>query len=405
MTITALGLLGAMTLTGCGSGSEVDANRVVYWDTSGSNESPVFAEIAEECGRAGGYEVEVERVTFDQALNNYKTAAQNGQGPDVLRADVGWVAQLANAGLIKDLSNMSLATDTSDYLDAPLKSTKHDGKTYAIPQVTDTLALFYNKRMLAEAGVNPPETWEELKRIAPRLGGENALFINNDAFYSLPFLYTYGGGLVDTEAETIELNSPESVRGLGIAKDLLEAGAARTALDPTNSYNNMKAAFNAGEVAMIIDGPWATPDFFASDTFADPADLGIAPIPSSPSPAGGHNYVVRQGTDADEASTKFVECMSSTENQAAISAKLGLLPTRESAYADPTVAEEPVVAAFKPLLEKTHPRAWIPEGNELMEPLEIAYADVLAGRDSTRAALDKAAKKYEDTILPDYTAG
>lgn len=398
---TALGLLGALALAGCGPESGGNVNRVVYWDTSGSKESPVFRKIAQECGRTGGYEVASETVTFDQALNNFKTAAQNGQGPDVLRADVGWVAQLADAGLIKNLSDTPLA-DTSDYLEAPLESTRHENKTYAVPQVTDTLALFYNKRMLDEAGVQPPKTWEELKRIAPRLGGPNALFINNDAFYSLPFLYSHGGDMVDTEAKSIELNSPESVRGLQIAKDLLDADAARTALDPTNSYNNMKAAFNAGEVAMVVDGPWATPDFYASETFADPANLGIAPLPGSPAAAGGHNYVIRQGSDAEEAAAKFVECMSSTKNQVTIASELGLLPTRESAYADPAVSGQPVVAAFKPLMENTHPRAWIPEGNELLDPLEIAYADILAGREHAQSALDRAAKTYKDTIVPGY---
>ena len=133
VTATALGLLSALTVAGCGSNPGDSANRVVYWDTSGSNESPVFKEIAQECGRTGGYEVAVETVTFDQALNNFKTSTQSGRGPDVLRADVGWVAQLANAGLIKDLSGTPLAADTSDFLDEPLKSTRHEGKTYAVP--------------------------------------------------------------------------------------------------------------------------------------------------------------------------------------------------------------------------------------------------------------------------------
>ncbi|QUH01218.1 extracellular solute-binding protein [Saccharopolyspora erythraea] len=402
-TVAALGLVSALALTACGSGAG-NANRVVYWDTSNPSESSVFAGIARECGRTGGYEVAVEAVSFDQALNNYKTAAQGGQGPDVLRADVGWVAQLARAGLIQDLSGTPLGTDTGDFLAGPLESTKYEGRGYGVPQVTDTLALFYNKRKLDEAGVAPPKSWEELRDIAPKLGGDKAFFINNDEYYALPFLYTYGGDMVDTQARTIEVNSPESVRGLQMAKDLLDAGAARTALDQPNSYGNMKAAFTSGEVAMVVDGPWAAAEYLESPEFADPANLGIAQVPGSatPSPAGGHDYVVRQGSDATEAATKFVECMSSTPNQVAIAEKLGLLPTRRSAYDSPAVTGNRMVAAFKPMVDSAHSRAWIPEGAELLDPLQTAFADILAGRKDTRTTLDETAKLYKDTVVPDY---
>lgn len=393
-----------LTLTACASGGNGDPNTVVYWDTSAGKEHTVFTEIARKCADQGGYRVQVEEVAFDQALNNYKTAAQGGQGPDVLRADVGWVPQLAAAGLIQDLSGTPLA-DTSAYLDNAAASTRYQGKPYGVPQVTDTLALFYNKRQLTEANVEPPRTWDELIRIAPRLGGERALFLNNDDFYALPFVYTAGGDLVDSETKEITVNSPETVRGLATAKRLLDTGSARTAQDPSNSYSTMKAAFSSGEVAMMIDGPWVIPEILASDEFSDPSNLGIAPIPGPErtAPPGGHDYVLRQGSDSTAASTKFVQCMSSTENQAEVAKRIGLLPTREDAYDDPAVADQPIVSAFTPLVRNTHKRAWIPEGDELIDGLRSTYADILAGNKTPRAAADELAKTYQDTVVPDYT--
>ncbi|MDR7303811.1 extracellular solute-binding protein [Haloactinomyces albus] len=405
----ALGVVGALTLTACGGAGGVgNSNKVVFWDTSGPSEHPVFEKLARDCARQGGYQVEVETVAFDQALNNFKTAAQGGQGPDVLRAEVAWVAQLANNGLIKDLSETRLAKNTSDFLDVALASTKFEGKTYAVPQVTDTLALYYNKRKLAEAGVQPPETWEELKEIAPKLGGRNAFFLNNDGYYALPFVYSTGGSLVDAESKTITVNSRQSVQGVRIAKDLLDAGAAQTALDRKNSYNNMKTAFTSGRVAMVIDGPWAAAGFLESEAFSDPNNLGIAPVPGPTtaegnSPVGGHNYVIRQGTDADEASTKFIECMSSAQSQATIAAELGLLPTRESVYDSPEVAANPIVSAFAPILETAHERAWIPAGDALFDPLNTGYAQLLAGQKTAQEAMDQVAKTYSDVVVPDYT--
>ncbi len=148
----------ALVLTACGGGGSssngADSGEVTFWDTSGPNESPAFTKIANDCATKGGYKVKVETQAFDTALANYKTAAQGGQGPDVFRAEVAWVPQLAKLSYIADLSDTDLAKDTSDFLEAPLGSTKFEGKTYAVPQVTDSLALLYNKKKLADAGVS-----------------------------------------------------------------------------------------------------------------------------------------------------------------------------------------------------------------------------------------------------------
>ncbi|ASO18014.1 arabinogalactan oligomer/maltooligosaccharide transport system substrate-binding protein [Actinoalloteichus hoggarensis] len=407
--MSVMGLASALALTACGSGGgDGDGPAAVtFWDTSGPAESPVFARLAQDCGEAGGYQVDIEQVAFDQALNNYRNAAQGGQGPDVFRAEVAWVPQLAENGLIQDLSETDLA-DPADFLETPWSSTQYDGRTYGVPQVTDTLALLYNRDLLDEAGVEPPTSWAELAESAPPLGGESAIFLNNDAYYALPFVYGAGGDLVDTEAQEILVNSPEAVEGLTTAKDLLDEGAAQTALDQGNSYGNMKAAFVAGDVAMIIDGPWAVAELLEGDAFADPENLGIAPVPgpedgAGNSPVGGHDYVIRQGSAATESAQDLIACLSSTESQITVATELGLLPTRESAYADPAVAAQPIVSAFSPVIERAHPRPWIPEGGELFDPLKIAYSDILAGNVEPQDALDEVATIYQDTILTEYS--
>jgi arabinogalactan oligomer/maltooligosaccharide transport system substrate-binding protein len=406
-------MAGLLALTACGSSGETgsaDTGTVVFWDTSGPNEAPAWKRLAEKCAGEANIKLTVETVSFDQALNNYKTAAQSGQGPDVLRAEVAWVPQLAKNGLIVDLAGTNLTADANDFLPAAHGSTQYEGKTYGVPQVTDTLALLYNKKLLAAAGVQPPKTWDELKAMAPKLGNEKAFFLNNDAYYALPFIYGEGGDLLDTQAKKITVNSADSVRGVQTAKGLLDAKAAQTALDQANAYNNMKAAFTAGEVAMIIDGPWVIVDLVKGQAFTDASNLGIAELPGATAgkgsgPVGGHDYVIRQGTKAKDSSAKLIACMSNTAGQASIAKELGLLPARKSAYDQAEVKSQPTVSAFRPLVEKAHGRAWIPEGQQLFDPLKISYADVLAGKKDAKTALDEVAKTYKDTIVTDYAQG
>lgn len=405
----------ALVLTACGSGgsssnSGSDSGEVTFWDTSGPNESPVFKKIAEGCATKDGYKVKVETQAFDGALNNYKTAAQGGQGPDVFRSEVAWVPQLAKLSYVADLSDTDLAKDTSDFLEAPLGSTKYEGKTYAVPQVTDSLALLYNKKKLADAGVEPPKTWDELKAAAAKLGGEKSFFLNNDAYYALPFIYGEGGDLVDASAKKIVVNSAANVKALETAKGLLDAKAATTALDATNSYSNMQAAFSSGEAAMVVNGPWAVADYLKGAAFTDKANLGIAPVPGpsagkGSAPVGGHDYVIRQGTKAKQSSIKFITCMASVESQATIAKELGLLPTRKSAYQNADVKANEVVAAFEPVTKVAHERPWIPEGGELFDPLKVGYADFLAGKKDAKTALDDVAKAYKEKVVTEYSIG
>ncbi|GAA3994231.1 extracellular solute-binding protein [Allokutzneria multivorans] len=406
----ALTAAGALALTGCGGGSgSGNANKIVFWDTSGPNEHPVFKKLAEGCATKGGYQVQPEQVAFDQARSNYKTNAQGGQGPDVFRAEVAWVSEFAKNGLIQDLSATDLAKDGADYLDVAAGSTKYDGKTYAVPQVTDTLGLLYNKKMLADAGIQPPKTWDEVKAAGAKLG-EKAFFVNNDAYYALPFIYGDGGDLVDTASKKITVNAAASVKGVETAKSLLDAKAAQTAQDPSNSYNNMKAAFSGGQVAMIIDGPWAVVDILKSDAFKDASNLGIAPVPGASAgkgsgPVGGHNYVIRQGTKAKDNAIKFIQCMSSAESQATVAKELGLLPTRKAVYDNADVKSQAVVTGFSEAIKSAHARAWIPEGGQLFDPLKIGYADVLSGKKTAKVALDEVAKTYKDQVVKEYSQG
>ncbi|MFJ5987399.1 extracellular solute-binding protein [Lentzea sp. NPDC092896] len=413
--VTAMATGVALVLTACGSGgsssnSGTDSGEVTFWDTSGPNESPVFKKIAEGCATKDGYKVKVETQAFDGALNNYKTAAQGGQGPDVFRSEVAWVPQLAKLSYVADLSDTDLAKDTSDFLDAPLGSTKYEGKTYAVPQVTDSLALLYNKKKLADAGVEAPKTWDELKAAAAKLGGEKSFFLNNDAYYALPFIYGEGGDLVDASAKKIVVNSAQNVKALETAKGLLDAKAATTALDATNSYSNMQAAFSSGDAAMVINGPWAVADYLKGAAFTDPANLGIAAVPGpsagkGSAPVGGHDYVIRQGTKAKQSSIKFITCMASVESQATIAKELGLLPTRKSAYQNADVKANAVVAAFEPVTKVAHERPWIPEGGELFDPLKVGYADFLAGKKDAKTALDDVAKAYKEKVVTEYSIG
>jgi arabinogalactan oligomer/maltooligosaccharide transport system substrate-binding protein len=416
-SILTAGLIAGALVAGtaaCGTSTEKPTpaaepeGTVTWWDTSdATNEAPKFKELIKQFeAKYPKIKVTYVNVPFDQARDKFKTAAQSGAGaPDVMRAEVAWTPEFASLGYLQPLDGTAALDKADDYLPGPVGSTKFNGKTYAVPQVTDALALLYNKKLLSEAGIaNPPATMAELKDAGLKLKakGVDGVYLNPGSYFLLPFIYSEGGDLLDVTNKKVTVNSAEAVKGLQTVQDLIKSGAAAKPAF-TDGYNNMQTAFKEGKVAMVINGPWSVADDLSGKAFADKANLGIAPIPAGSSgkagsPVGGHNYAIYAGSKVIPAAELFVQFMNSAESQAYLAKELGLLPTRVSAYGLPGASDSPIVAAFKPVLEKATTRPAIPEGGSLFQPLDTQYVNVLSGKADAQAGLDAVAAEYKKLL-------
>ncbi|MFC7531169.1 extracellular solute-binding protein [Actinoplanes sp. GCM10030250] len=389
--------------------------ELTWWDTSDAkNEGPAFKELITKFNQTyPNVKINYQSVPFADAQNKFKTAAQAKTGaPDILRAEVAWVPEFASLGHLYALDGSELLADEADYLPAPLASNKFDGKTYGVPQVTDSLALLYNKELVEKAGVEVPKTWADLKTAAQAVKsktGADGLYVNAAGYFTLPFMYGEGGDVVDTASKTITVNSEQNVAGLKIAKDLIDSGAS-VKPSATDSYGTMMTLFKEKKVAFIINGPWEVNNIKSAPSFGGVENLGVAPVPAgsvkAAAPIGGHNYVIWSGVPQEKApaAVAFVKHLNSAESQAFLAEKLGLLPTRKSAYELDAVKNNAVVSAFKPVAEAAASRPWIPEGGQFFGPLDQMATEVLIQNKDPKASLDAVAEKYKAEVVPAYSA-
>ncbi|MFI0778910.1 extracellular solute-binding protein [Streptomyces sp. NPDC021212] len=417
---TALVAVIALTGTACGGGDGDGGGKgsdgkisgtVTYWDTSNEAEKGTYEQLA--LGFRKKYpdvKVNYVNVPFGEALAKFKNAAGSGGSgaPDVLRAEVAWTQDLANIGYLAKLDGTPALADQSDYLPKAAAGTRFKGATYGVPQVIDTLGLFYNKKMLKEAGVQPPTSWTELKAAAKKIKqktGKTGLYLRgDDAYWYLPFLYGEGGDLLDTRAKKVTVDDEPGVKAFAAARDLVASGAAET--DATDGWDTMQHAIKNGDVAMTVNGPWAIEDTLAGKAFKDPSNLGVVPVPAGSggqgAPQGGHNLTVYAGSKNLDASYAFARYMSSAEVQAKTTEKLSLLPTRASVYRNKTVAANPNVKFFKAAVDKAVERPWIPEGNSLFQAILVQLPNVLAGRTSPRKAATSVGDAYRKLLKGDW---
>ncbi|GAB2922022.1 MULTISPECIES: extracellular solute-binding protein [unclassified Streptomyces] len=409
--ITATALVAALALaaTACGSDDETGnkssgelSGTVTWWDTSSvGSEDKVFKKLAEGFEKKHPkVDVKYVNVPFGEAQNKFKNAAQAGDGaPDVIRSEVAWTPDFANLGYLAPLDGTAALKNQDDFLKQAVASTRYEDKTYAVPQVIDSMGVFYNKKMFEEAGVEAPANLDDLKTVAKKIKdktGKTGLYLRgDDPYYFLSFLYGEGGDMVDAGSKSVTIDEPEGVKAFKAVKALVDDGTAKT--DASDGWENMMQAFKNGDVAMMINGPWAVADTLTGKEFADKDNLGVAPVPAGSAaqgaPQGGHNLAVYAGSKNLDASYAFVEYMTSVDSQATAAGELNLLPTRTSAYAKREAVDSEIVGFFKPVVETAVERPWIPEGGSLFEPLRVEYTKVLTGQTTP----EKAAKATGDS--------
>jgi arabinogalactan oligomer/maltooligosaccharide transport system substrate-binding protein len=391
---------------------------LTFWHTMNREETETLLEMIGRFEKENpGVRVDLQPVPFDEAQNKFKITAMAGDAPDVFRSEIAWTCEEAALGYLLELDGYISRQDMEDYMDAPMKYNFYKGRCYGIPQVTDCLALLYNRRILKEAGVSVPRTMDEFRDACRKLTIDTAgrdstregfqkgsiarygFYFTGKAYDFQPFMWAFGGGLLDPEKREILINSQGTVDAINFLIGLRDGDGTIPVIDLKSAYDNMMAGFKAGRYAMIFNGPWAVSDILSGEEFKDPENLGVAVIPSGPgghgSPAGGHNYVISRGCPHPDEAYRLIEFLNRPQNQAALAVRNKLLPTRKSAYGLPGVAENAVIQGFRLQLEQARNRPVVPQGgliyNEFNPYLQAAYLKAMP----PGKAMDEVARNWK----------
>ncbi len=409
----------ALVLAGCGGSSGSNSTpaagtapvTLTYWYTEGTSETPVILQLIQQFQQQNpNIKINAQFKPFGQTQTAFTTAATAGKAPDILRSDVGWVTQFAAQRLLLNIDSYVNQSDLSDYLAAPLAYDKYNGHLYGLPQVTDFLALEYNKAVFTKAGItSPPATMSDLEadaiKVVQSKAAKYGFETSGGSYFALPFLWSFGGGMIDP-SNKILVNSSGSVAGLSFLLKLQNTDKVTPSkVDFSNGYTNMVNDLKDGTTAMIFDGPWEITNIQTGSSFTgNTSHLGIAGIPTGPdgkttgSPVGGQSYVIYAGTAHPAEAYKFISFMSSTASQIAIAKANHTLPTRNSAYQDPAVSGDAVISAFHAVQNTAVNRPIIPQGGLLFTDFDTNIQAALGGAKSPTDALNAVATAWQKLL-------
>ncbi len=343
----AVALTAALAMTLAAGAALAQGTEITFWlmpNAADVIHVPWLDQKVEEFYRETGIRVRYEIIGWDQAWSRITTALITGEGVDVFQAGTTWNPQFAATGAVAEI-DIDKFGGAGAFMEANLISTTYKGKYYGVPWFAETRALFYNKDMFAAAGVEPPQTYDELvevgRRIVETFGEGSAIAIAGTNAWDLIhnwaiILWAYGGDLVDAQGRRAVFNGPAGVQAMEYYVDLVRRGLASRA---TAEYNQPQAdaAFINGNVAMAFMGPWNIADIEVENPGLN---YGVVEPPAGPTGraafSGGSNLVILGASRNKAAAEEWIRFLLRHENLVSYTRDLSkMLPAKVDAFNDP----------------------------------------------------------------------
>ena len=400
-----LGTVGfaSLLLVACGGKKEDSSSAknelTVYVDNGYKS---YMEEAAKAFEKESGTKVTIKTGDALGGLDKLSLDNQSGKAPDVMMAPYDRVGGLGNDGQLAEVAlNKDSKTDkTTESL------VTNGGKVYGAPAVIETLVLYYNKDLLQEA----PKTFGELEELAKDSkydfsgeAGKNTAFLADwtNFYYAYGLLSGNGGyvfGKDGTDPKDVGLNNQGAIDGIEYAKTWY-AKWPKGLQDTKGAANFIQTQFQEGKTAAIIDGPWK-----ASSLKEAKVNYGVATIPTLPNGkaysafGGGKAWVIPAGANNPEAAQKFVDFLTSTDQQKAFYDKTNEVPANTEAREYAVGKNDELTTAVVKQFENAQPMPNISEMSTVWDPAATMLFDAVSGKKSAKDAADDAVKLIKETI-------
>jgi maltose/maltodextrin transport system substrate-binding protein/arabinogalactan oligomer/maltooligosaccharide transport system substrate-binding protein len=247
--------------------------------------APVLEQIATAFTDATGVKVVVVQKGFGDLRGDFIIAAPAGSGPDILLGSHDWIGELNASGL---LAPVELGANAANFAPNSVQAfTFTDGKLYGMPQATENIALYYNTDLVP----TPPTTFDEVKTMSQAIkdAGTKYGFLHQtqgDPYHFYPIQTAFGGYIFGQNAdgsynaEDLGLNSEGSVAALEWLNGMYEDGL----MDRNGNIDGglLLSAFQNGDAAMVISGPWALGGFREAGVPYAVASIPTGTVPGAP---------------------------------------------------------------------------------------------------------------------------
>lgn len=423
---TALVAVLGLTATACGGGSDDAGGKsggsdkgvtLTYWasnqGTSLDNDKQVLTPELQKFQQQTGIKVKLEVIGWADLLNRILAATTSGQGPDVLNIGNTWSASLQATGALLpfDSANFAAIGGKDRFAASAIAAAGAAGKDpAAVPIYSMAYGLYYNKKMFADAGLQPPKTWAELDTDAKKLttGGHYGIAVEGsngaeNIHHAFVLAKQRGSDWFDASGKPT-FTTDANVAAVKQYVDFVADGMAAKG-NAEYAQNQTITDFATGKAAMMM---WQSAATSIKAHGMSPDQYGVVPVPTLSANATGDgavtsmvagiNLAVFNSTKHKDAALKFVKFMTSTPEQKILNSTYGSLPPVTEAQSDPAFQTPDLKVLSSVLANSAAPLPQVANESQFETLVGTAvkdlFADAAAGKAvttaSVKAALDKA---------------
>lgn len=281
---------------GSQGGGSSDSKTITFWDIATDEPDKTIWSYAvdkynSENSPESGYTIDQVATVNDQYKSKLAVAMGAGQCPDMyIHWTGGNMVEYAKAGYAQDLTELVDKYGLRDlYTEASLAQASVDGKIYAIPVKSNSVAyFFYDKAMWAEKGYEVPKTISELEALCDKMvsDGITPFALANQAQWTGSMYYMYlvtrhGGPEIVSKAYdgSGSLVNDSTIYAGEKIQEWVKKGYFPTGVNSLSPDNGDDRAMLYQGAGMMLHGSWQissikseNPDFYEN--------LGAFPFPS-----------------------------------------------------------------------------------------------------------------------------
>ena len=394
------GGLAALLMLSAGSASAASQINALFMTQAAYSENDIRAMTQDFEKQHPDVKVNLEFVPYE-ALHDKIVAAKGagGNGYDVVLFDAIWPAEFTRFDLLQDVSSRITPEEKEKVFPGALSTVVYKGKTLGMPWILDTKYLYYNKAMLAKAGITDvPQTWQQVM--------DDAKIIKQKNIVKYPLVWSWsqaealvcdyttlvsGFGGEFYQNGKLNFTSPASLKALNLMKSSLDEGLSNPA---SREYleEDVRKSFSNGDAAFALN--WTYMYNLANDPKQSKVagDIGIMPAPGDApgevaSMNGSMGLGVTQTSGHPDQAWDYITYLTSQPVQNHY-ARLSL-PIWKSSYQDPAVrqGQEALIDAADKALNVMLMRPIIPDYSRLSNMLQQHLQQVLQGQETPEAGM------------------
>jgi len=418
----ALGSAIAVGLAGCGSGSAGKPGQaapsvaggggaqaydgpnveLAFWNGLTGGDGPIMRKIIASFNTEHPkIKVTMTAIAWAEYFQKLPATVSNGKAPDIGLMHASDLATNAARRVIDPLDDVAKALNLTEADFAPLawQGGIYQGKRYGIPLDMHPAGMYYNKTVMAKAGLDPnkpPTTGAEMMAALDTCKSKNiqGMWVSplnmNDNVYTASPIYQWGGKMVNDDGLTVGFADAPGVKTLTWFKNIIDQGYSPK---NTSAYSDF-VAFSNDKTAFFFGGPWNTTPLSAIKKLK----WGAAPFPligdTKAVWAGSHQFVlprqIHPETNKEVASRVFINWIS---QQSLGWADAGMVPARNSVRDSAEFKTKGAVTEFAKQVDYIHFVPPIPGVDDIGPEYTIACSNAMLGKKPIAAALSEAADR------------